>query len=296
MASPPRKPRSKGPRPHGRAAASGEGQAPRKDGPRPGRRDDARARKRAAGGEGWLYGRHPVEAALANPERRLRTVLATPDALQSIQPLLDARNDLPVVDTVERAVLDDMLPPGAVHQGLALLAEPLPALAVEDVIRMTEAETNAVVIVLDQVTDPHNVGAVLRSAAAFGAVAVITQERHAPEETAVLAKSASGALERVPLVRVPNLKHALETLKAANWWTAGLAADAPVTLAGAKLSGKTVLILGSEGTGMRRLTREACDHLVRLPMMPDAIESLNVSNAAAVGLYELRRTALEGGG
>lgn len=145
-------------------------------------------------------------------------------------------------------------------------------------------------MVLDQVTDPHNVGAVLRSAAAFGALAVVVPDRHAPDETGTLAKSASGALERMPLVRVSNLVRALEQLKDGGFWIAGLAAEGTTTLAQAKLSGKTALVLGSEGEGLRRLTREHCDYLVRLPMT-DAVESLNVSNAAAVALYELIRDA-----
>ncbi len=262
----------------------------RKDTPRPGGAPRAR---RDGGGEGWLYGRHPVEAALANPARVIREVMGTAEALAEVAALLDARDEVPVVTAVDRARLDDLLPSGAVHQGLALKADPLPAATLDDVVRLGEAQENCVVLALDQVTDPHNVGAILRSAAAFGAAAVLTQDRHAPEETAALAKAASGALERVPLVRVGNLKQALDRLKDAGWWTAGLAADAPRTLAAAKLSGRIVLVLGSEGTGMRRLTREACDHLARLPMT-GAMESLNVSNAAAVALYELRRTALEG--
>lgn len=247
----------------------------------------------SGGGSGWLYGRHPVEAALGNPARKVRTVIGTEDALESIRELLEARADLPVVKTAEKSELDAMLPPGAVHQGLALSAAPLPAPGIDDILRDTADLTEGVILALDQVTDPHNIGAILRSAAAFGAIAVLTQDRHAPEETAVLAKAASGAMERMPLVRVGNLKQTLEKLKAENWWVAGLAADAPVTLASARLGGKVILVLGSEGDGMRRLTRDACDHLVRLPMT-GAMESLNVSNAAAVALYELRRAALEG--
>lgn len=266
---------------------------PRKEGKPAHKAAVARARREGGGGEGWLYGRHPVEAALANPARVIREVLGTAEALAEIRPLLDERDEVPVVTPVDRARLDDLLPAGAVHQGLALKADPLPAATLDDVVRLGEAQTDCVVLALDQVTDPHNVGAILRSAAAFGAVAVVTQDRHAPDETATLAKAASGALERVPLVRVGNLKQALDRLKEAGWWTAGLDAEAPQTLAGAKLSGRIVLVLGSEGTGMRRLTRDACDHLARLPMT-GAMESLNVSNAAAVALYELRRTALEG--
>jgi len=244
-------------------------------------------------GELWLYGRHPVEAALLNPARRLRRLLGTGEALAALDGALARSPHAPVIDTVDRSLLDDLLGPGTVHQGLALRADPLPASAIEDVIARAQGRDTAVALILDQVTDPHNVGAILRSASAFGALAVIVQDRHSPEETGVLAKSASGALERVPVVRVPNLTRAIAALRDAGFWTAGLAADAPVTLAGARLSGHVALALGSEGEGLRRLTRESCDHLVRLPMAADAVESLNVSNAAAVALYELVRENLE---
>ena len=179
-------------------------------------------------------------------------------------------------------------PPGTVHQGVAALVELLEQPDVADIARQAADLERAVVVVLDQVTDPHNVGAILRSAAAFGALAVVVPDRNAPEENATVAKSASGALEKVPLVRATNLVRALEDLKDAGFWVAGLDGRAPVTLNEAKLSGKIVLVLGSEGEGMRRLTRERCDHLVRLPIS-GAVESLNVSNAAAVALYELAR-------
>ena len=243
---------------------------------------------RGSGGGGgggssiWLYGIHAVSAALANPERRLRRLVATAEAAKSLPP-----SKIPV-ESMDRADIDRLLAPGSVHQGVALLVEPLPVTTMEDIIRSAEMAPSALVMVLDQVTDPHNVGAILRSAAAFGALAVIAPDRHAPDETGTLAKSASGALERMPLVRVTNVVRALEDLKKGGFWTAGLAADAPKTLAEAKLSGKVVLVLGAEGEGMRRLTREHCDHLVRLPMTGE-MESLNVSNAAAIALYEMRR-------
>lgn len=253
----------------------------------------------------WLFGRHPVEAALTNPARRVRRLLATAEALRALEDDRAVVRRLGTlsqdVETIARADLDAFLPPGAVHQGLAAQVDPLPALGPEDILAAAEArtakdpESPAVVVVLDQVTDPHNVGAVLRSAVAFGALAVMVQDRHSPDETGVLAKSASGALERMPLVRVPNLVRALDRLREGGFWTVGMAADAPRTIAaaGSALTGRVALVLGSEGQGMRRLTRDHCDHIVRLPMVPGAVESLNVSNAAAVALYALTHQALD---
>jgi 23S rRNA (guanosine2251-2'-O)-methyltransferase len=238
-------------------------------------------------GSYWLYGIHAVSAALDNPERKLRRLVATAEAAQTLAATPASRAHR-AVETLEKAAIDRLLPLGAVHQGLAALVEPLPVTDIEDVARAVSMRTQAVVVVLDQVTDPHNVGAILRSAAAFGALAVVVPDRHSPDETGALAKAASGALERMPLVRVTNVVRALDQLKEAGMWTAGLAADAPVTLAQAKLTGRIALVLGAEGEGLRRLTREHCDHLVRLPM-PGSAESLNVSNATAVALYELVR-------
>lgn len=266
--------------------------------PEPPQRAPHQARPRAQTAAGrtprptglWLYGSHAVVAALANARRHCRRLLVTEEAGRQLADTLTALAErrLPVAEPVVRAELDALLPPGAVHQGMALQVEPLTAVTIEDVAGEAKRRERAVVVVLDQVTDPHNVGAVLRSAAAFGALAVIVPDRHAPEETGALAKAASGALERMPLVRVVNVVRALGDLKAAGFWVAGLAADGPQTLAGAGLSGKVALVLGSEGDGLRRLTREHCDLMVRLPMSGD-VESLNVSNAAAVSLYELAR-------
>jgi 23S rRNA (guanosine2251-2'-O)-methyltransferase len=248
------------------------------------------ARATGGGGGAWLWGVHPVLAALGNPARRCRRLLATVEAQRAhaaaLEPLLRQRQI--AAETVERGGIDAVLPAGAVHQGLALAVEPLAEPGIEDLVDAADGRDPAVVMVLDQVTDPHNLGAVLRSAAAFGALGVIVTERHAPGETGTLAKSASGAFERVPLVRAVNLARTLDELKAAGFWIAGLDGAAPATLAAAKLSGRVALVLGAEGEGMRRLTREKCDLLVKLPQT-DAVESLNVSNAAAVALYELVR-------
>jgi 23S rRNA (guanosine2251-2'-O)-methyltransferase len=242
----------------------------------------------------WLYGQHAVAAALENPERKIRRLAMTAEAEKNWSATVDAARrsrPLPGIDVVERADLDRLLPPGAVHQGIGALCEPLPTPGIEDVARAAADRPDAVVMVLDQVTDPHNVGAIVRSAAAFGALAVVVPDRHAPEETGALAKAASGALERMPLVRVTNVVRALGQLKEAGFWVAGMAGEATRTLASQKLSGRIALVMGAEGEGLRRLTREHCDFLVKLPMT-GAVESLNVSNAAAVALYELLRERL----
>ncbi len=237
----------------------------------------------------WLYGSHAVRSALTNPRRRFRRLLIAagdPDG-----GALGAAAGLPVApESVERPEISRLLPDGAVHQGVAALVHPLPPVHVKDVCDQAAALERATVVVLDQVTDPHNVGAILRSAAAFGALAVVLTDRNAPPETGALAKSASGALEHVSVVRVANLVRALDQFKEAGFWCAGLAAEGGQTLAEARLSGRVALVLGSEGEGLRRLTRERCDLLVRLPTR-GPIGHLNVSNAAAIGLYELARTA-----
>lgn len=228
-------------------------------------------------------------AALANEARHCRRLLATTEALRAHPDLASRSAERHLAaETVDRSAINSILPAGAVHQGVALAVDPLDESNIDDLAGAAEGHNPAVVVVLDQVTDPHNLGAVMRSAAAFGALGVVVTERHAPGETGTLAKAASGALERVPMVRAINLARALDELKAAGFWIAGLAGDAQTTLAAAKLSGRVALVLGAEGEGMRRLTRERCDLLVKLPQT-DAVESLNVSNAAAVALYELFR-------
>ena len=225
-------------------------------------------------------------AALSNPDRKLLRILATIEILEELGDRLAGAGIAPQI--VGKDELSKMLPPGAVHQGLALLTRPLPHKVLEDIIDDCDGDASAVIIALDQVTDPHNIGAIMRSAAAFGARAILIPDRNAPEISGTLAKSASGAVEHVPLIRVVNLVRALEQLKKAGFWSVGLAGEAERTLAAQNVSGRLCLVLGSEGSGMRRLTREACDVMARLPT-GGAISSLNVSNAAAVALYELRR-------
>jgi 23S rRNA (guanosine2251-2'-O)-methyltransferase len=239
----------------------------------------------------WLFGTYPVLAALANPRRRIRRLLVTREAWKALAPRLGplaARPELPKPEITGREAIAARLALGAVHQGLALEAEPLPEPTVAEVLRAAAGSKRAHMMALDRVTDPHNAGAILRSAAAFGALAVIMTERYAPSETGTLAKSASGALEIVPLVRAKNLVRALTQFKEAGFWCAGLDAHAEHPLAGADLPDKVVLVLGAEDRGLRRLTRETCDLMLRLPASP-AVESLNVSVAAGVALYELSR-------
>lgn len=251
-----------------------------------------RPRPRAGRQTVWLFGTHAVLAALANPRRRCRRLLVTREAWKTLEPRLGplaaARPELPKPEIAGRDSIAARLVPGAVHQGLALEAEPLPEPNMAEVLRAAAGAERAHLVVLDRVTDPHNAGAILRSAAAFGALAVIVTERYAPGETGTLAKSASGALEIVPLVRVKNLVRALIQFKEAGFWCVGLDAHAEHPLAGADLPDRVVLVLGAEDRGLRRLTRETCDLLLRLPAS-EAVESLNVSVAAGVALYELAR-------
>ena len=232
-------------------------------------------------GERWVYGRHAVAAALDNPDRRVLKAWATREATGIMQ---FPRNV--TVTLADVADLGRLVPNDAPHQGVVIEVEALGDIWLDGI--LADAPERAVVLVLDQVTDPHNVGAVLRSAAAFGAAAVIVTEHAAPPSTGVLGKAASGALEIVPLVRVVNLARALDRLKEAGFWCCGLDAEAPEPLAALDLGQRAALVLGSEGGGLRRLVRERCDYLARLPTGP-ALASLNVSNAAAIALYELVR-------
>lgn len=244
---------------------------------RAGRMQGGRGSGRASTGQVRLWGRHAVEAALKNPERSHRKLWATREGVASLDGELP--NDFPV-EWADAADLARLVARDAPHQGLVLECAPLEDVFLEDVID----DEDAPVLVLDQVTDPHNVGAIMRSAAAFGAAAIVTQDRHAPPESGTLAKSASGALEIVPWVRVVNLARALDELAEAGYWRIGLAGEAEATLADALPTGRVALVLGAEGEGMRHNIAGHCDALAKLPIS-DAMESLNVSNAAAIALY-----------
>ena len=224
-----------------------------------------------------LWGRHAVAAALDNPERKVLRAWATTEAAQFMQFPKDLQ-----VTLADAADLGRLVPRDAPHQGVVIDVAPLEDAWLDELIG--SPPERAVLLVLDQVTDPHNVGAILRSAAAFGAIGIVTQDRHSPPESGALAKAASGALERLPWVRVVNLARALDEIGEAGFWRIGLAGDAEMELREALGPSRIALVLGAEGAGLRLNTREHCDALARLPIT-DAVESLNVSNAAAVALY-----------
>jgi 23S rRNA (guanosine2251-2'-O)-methyltransferase len=224
-----------------------------------------------------LWGKHAVAAALDNPSRKVLKAWATRDAAA----FMNFPQDVPVT-FAEAPDLARLVPHDAPHQGVVIEVEPLDDIWLDDI--LTDAPDRAVLLVLDQVTDPHNVGAIIRSAAAFGAVGIVTQDRHSPPESGVIAKAASGALERVRWTRVVNLARALGEIGDAGFWRIGLAGGADTALKDALGPQRVALVLGAEGAGLRPNTREHCDALARLPIT-DAIESLNVSNAAAVALY-----------
>lgn len=232
----------------------------------------------APAGRPRFWGRHAVTAALANPERTVRKLWGTREALAS----LDLPPVLPVV-YADVADLGRMVPSDAPHQGLVAEVDPLEEIWLGDLLEQGRDDSRPLII-LDQVTDPHNVGAVLRSAAAFDALGIVTQDRHAPPESGALARAASGALETVPWVRVVNLSRALEEIAEASFWRIGLTGHATQTLAETMGEGRIAIVLGAEGEGMRQNTEAHCDQLAKLPISPK-VESLNVSNAAAIALY-----------
>jgi 23S rRNA (guanosine2251-2'-O)-methyltransferase len=274
----------------GEQAALHQQRPPFRGNPQQGRRDHGGA----AGGQRapepprgtvWLYGLHAAGAALVNPNRRLRRLLLTEEAEAALAERCPPPWPVPS-ERIERARLDQLLGRDIVHQGVALLADLLAPAGLAQTLQRPGP-----ILVLDQVTDPRNVGAILRSAAAFGVAGVITQDRNAPEETGALAKAASGALETMPLLRAVNIARTLVALKAANCWVLGLDGAATAPLSGPALADRRIaLVLGAEGSGLRRLTRDTCDAVVGLATT-GAMESLNVSAAAAIALYELTRRA-----
>jgi 23S rRNA (guanosine2251-2'-O)-methyltransferase len=242
-----------------------------------GRRPPWRDREASPDGPVILYGWHTVAAALANPQRQIRKLWLSENAARRLaDENIDTRGVTPEI--VRPGMMDQRLGPDAVHQGLLAEADPLPSPDIDTL------GQEGIVLVLDQITDPHNVGAILRSAAAFAVKAIVTTERHSPEATGVLAKSASGALELVPMVTVKNLARALTELNDQGFMTVGLDSQGTEALGAMTLRQPLALVLGAEGKGLRQLTRETCSAVARLDM-PGEIKSLNVSNAAVLALY-----------
>jgi len=234
-----------------------------------------------------LYGWHTVKAALENPQRRIRRLFATENAARRL-----AQEGVPLraeLEPVRPEMIARRLSPDAVHNGVLAEADPLPSPELDEI------ERSDLVLVLDQITDPHNVGAILRTAAAFDVAAVVTTARHSPQASGVLAKSASGALEYVSLITVPNLARAIEQLRERGFLVIGLDSSGGDDLAGTAVRAPLALILGAEGKGLRQLTRASCDYLARLDL-PGRIKSLNVSNAAALALYIARKRLVGGTG
>lgn len=242
-------------------------------------------KREAAPGAQWLYGLHAVQAALANPRRKLGRAVLTPRAQETIGAKLLGRVRFEIQDP---GSIDRQLPPGAVHQGAALEAWPLKSRDLDEILAEAPGGRR-VVLVLDQLSDPHNVGAILRTAAAFSVTAVVVQDRNAPPQSGALAKAASGALDLVPYVEVVNIARTLDQLAEKGFWRIALAGDGEQSLAEAVPAGDVALVLGSEGSGIRRLVREHCEAAAFIPIA-SRMESLNVSNAAAIALYELRRS------
>jgi 23S rRNA (guanosine2251-2'-O)-methyltransferase len=279
---------------HPTAARQDAGQTHR---PRPKTPEKLEKRTQHGGsGSHWLYGLHAVRAALADPRRRLGRAVLTSRAAEALGERLLKRVEAQIV---EPGAIDRLLPPGAVHQGVALEAWPLKTGDLGEILDKADDSARGVrprkiVLVLDQLSDPHNVGAILRTAAAFGVTAVVVQDRHAPPQSGALAKAASGALDQVPYVEVVNIARALDQLAERGFWRIALerSRDGGESLAQAVPpkgeGGDVALVLGSEGAGIRRLVRAHCEAAAFIPI-DAAMESLNVSNAAAIALYELRR-------
>jgi 23S rRNA (guanosine2251-2'-O)-methyltransferase len=235
----------------------------------------------------WLYGFHAVRAALNNPDRQKLRLMVRDEKILGMLPKLPPKLQVEIVD---KNTFITLLGREAVHQGVALLSANLPALALEDI--LPTLEDNALLIILDEVTDPHNVGAILRSTAAFGASAVVMTAHNSPaEESGILAKTASGALEGIPLIRVTNLVRSIQYLQSQGFWIYGLDEEGGSSVHQLKLNGRIGLVFGAEGEGIRRLTRETCDGLLRLPTLA-TFATLNVSTSVAVALYEWRRQNL----
>jgi 23S rRNA (guanosine2251-2'-O)-methyltransferase len=231
----------------------------------------------------WIYGIHAVTAALQNPRRQCHRlcVLHNPDSYQHYKHVK--------VEQVDHRFFKNLFGDQAVHQGIALEVESLPAVDLYEFLATLKGESPILLVMLDQITDPHNVGAILRSAAAFGVKALIVTEHSTPSLTSpVLSKAASGAADHVPIIEIVNLSHTIEILKKADFWIIGLDEAGQKTIDQEDLNGRYVIVIGAEGKGLRRLVAESCDLLLKLPTSAD-FTTLNASNAAAIAFYEFFR-------
>lgn len=234
----------------------------------------------------FIYGKHPVIAALNNPNRRYKKLYTTPEIWQELKlsfPNLEIK-----VHFMESYEIDMKLPDGVNHQNIILEVFPLKALEIEDILAITSSKEKSCLVILDQITDPHNIGAIIRSAAAFSADAIILTEHNSPSENQTIIKCAAGACESIPLVKVTNLVNCMKTLQKEGYWIIGLDGHTDIELNDSIFSDKTVLVLGSEDKGMRNLTKKNCDYIAKIKISKN-LESLNVSNAAAIALYEFSK-------
>ncbi len=246
-------------------------------------------KKKPSNNELLIFGKHPVVAALHNPKRKCKNLYTTKTIWQELAPKFpELKASLHILEVHQ---IDMMLPIGSNHQNIILETLPLKALDLEDILAETSSKTTSCLLILDQVTDPHNIGAIIRSAAAFSADAVILPEHHSPKENNTIVKCAAGACEAVPMVVVTNIANCIKTLKKEGYWIIGLDGHTSLELNQSIFSDKIVIILGSEEGGMRKLTKENCDYLVKIPISAN-LESLNVSNAAAIALYEYSKYSI----
>ncbi len=236
-----------------------------------------------------LYGRHAVLSAVRNNERFVSKILVTRENVEEVQNACKAAGrDLGIVAVVDRKEIDRLLPPEAVHQGFAVCCRELLGYSLEEIIDLAAEKENCHLLILDQVTDPQNIGAIMRSCVAFNTLALIMQDKNSPAETGAMAKAAAGMMEYLPVCRVTNLSRAIEQLKTAGFWIIGMDGYAQTTIDKINKSGKNAIVMGSEGKGMRRLVEETCDTTVRLEIS-SKVESLNVATAAAIALYEMNK-------
>ncbi len=231
-----------------------------------------------------IYGRHAVISALQNPHRKIYKIFCTKENAEELIKINPKFN----ITISERKEIDKLLPPDSVHQGFAILCAPLDTYSLEEIIELSEQQKKCHLLILDQVTDPQNIGAIIRSCAAFNSLALIMQDKNSPTETGAMAKASAGTIEYLPICRVTNISRAIEQLKEVGFWIIGMDGYAQTTIDKMNKSGKTAIIMGSEGKGMRRLIEESCDSTVKLPMN-EKVESLNVATAAAIALYEINK-------